>query len=249
MILAAALALAACGGGGSDSPTTPPANAGTAEGAYSGTITSGTATSAATMIVTETGSFYALYGQETNNVLYVSGLVTGKGTSTNGVFTASAKDFYLNNPPVTESITANYVQGVSMSGTVTSSTASGTFTATSAAALPYVYGQPASMADAVGTWPITSLGGQTGTVTIASDGKATTSSGGCISTGTVTPADGSRNYFNVTGTSGPSPCLYPGMKFVGIAVVSPVENSTLKQLVYVGVSEDGTKSSVAVGAK
>lgn len=240
-------ALTACGGGGSD---TPPANTTTAEGAYSGTLTGGTTGSnATTLIVTETGDFYALNGTRTNDVLYVSGLVTGKGTSANGAFSAAAKSYYLDTLPSTVNIAANYVQGTSMSGTVTGSTSSGTFSATTAEVLPYVYSQAANISEAVGNWPATGLLGQTGTVTVTADGKITSNQAGCISTGTFTAASGSRNYFKVSITVGPSPCALPGVVINGIAVVSPVENSNLKQLIFAGTTADGSAATVAFGTR
>lgn len=242
-----AVLLSACGGGGDGGASNPPTGS-TAEGVYSGTVTGSPVANSVTMLVTENGTVYSLYGIERDNVLYVSGLVTGTGASNNGTFTANVKDYYRSNAPVSGSVTAGYTPGVSANGTTVGAVTT-TFSTTAADALPYVYAAPASISEASGRWSVTSLSGQAGTVDVSTSGAVTSNFGGCISTGTATPAPGNRNYFNVAMSSGTSPCALPGVAFNGIAVVSPIANSTLKQLVFAGVSLDGRYASVSFGAR
>lgn len=251
--LAVCAALAACGGGGSDGSgsaggggTTP-----TAEGAYSGTLTGSQVATAVTMLVTETGRAYAIYGNKVNDVLYVTGAAIGTGESSGSSFTSnSVKDYYYPGAPLTATLNSTFVQGSSVTGSLRyANGVTATFSATSAGVLPYVYAQAANLSEAVGTWPVAGLYGQTGTVTVGTNGSFTSNISGCVSTGTLTAAPGARNYFNLTATAGQSPCATPGAAYSGAVVVSPIVGRTTKQMIAAATTADGTVAVVAFGEK
>lgn len=250
---AVALALAACGGGGSDSSSGAGGGGTTAspEGAYSGALVGSPVATAVTMLVTETGAAYALYGNEAGGVLYVTGIAIGAGTTSGNSFTSSAvTDYYTPGVPVSATLDATFVQGTSVSGALRYSTGTTvTFSGTSADVAPYVYAQPASLAEAVGVWPVQGLYGQSGTVTVGSTGTFTSNVGGCVSTGTIAPAAGARNYFNVSATAGFVGCATPGVAYTGVATISPIQGSTQKQMITAATSADKRTAVVAFGVK
>ena len=250
---AAALALAACGGGGSDSSSGAGGGGTTAspEGAYSGALVGSPVATAVTMLITETGAAYALYGTNVNDVLYVSGIAIGAGNTSGNSFTSSAvTDYYTPGVPVTAALDATFVQGASVSGSLRYSTGTTvTFSGTAAEVAPYVYAQPASLAEAVGVWPVQGLYGQSGIVTVGSTGTFTSNIQGCVSTGTITAAPGARNYFNVSATAGVLGCATPGVVYNGVAIISPIQGSTQKQLITASTSSDKRTAVVAFGVR
>lgn len=237
--LSALAALAACGGGGGDSNSSSSSSP-TAEGAYAGTLTGGTS-NAFEMVVLEDGSYWALYGQQSNGALYVNGFVQGSGTSANGNFSsANARDFGFV-PSVAGTVSATYVAGTSISGTVTATGVGAvSFSGTTAAIAPYVYNQPASLAGVAGNWNMSLLTGETAAIVVNSSGAFTgVSSLGCQFSGSLVPRASGKNVFNVSLTFGGSPCALPNQVGTGVAVNSAVSGGASQLIVLV---TDGSRT-------
>lgn len=159
--VATVLTLTACGGGGSDAgdppvPSDPPTVV-DAEGAYQGSTDTNQGLLA---IVLENGEIWALYGVDSGDTLLVEGFVQGAGTAGNGTYTTSnGKDFGFA-PALAGTLTATYVPGVSINGSVSSSAGGRTFTGTIIPAFHYDYNAPARISDIAGAWSLTDLDGQ-----------------------------------------------------------------------------------------
>jgi hypothetical protein len=82
-LLLVAFALSACGGGGST--VTAPTPAGTAEGLWNGTISSGRT---ATGLFLDDGTYWVVYSSVGNSAV-IAGAAQGNGTSSNGIFNSS----------------------------------------------------------------------------------------------------------------------------------------------------------------
>ena len=118
--------LVACGGssnGASNSasnsnpvaPVTPPP-ALTAQGVYSGRTSAGITFET---IVLPNDKLYAIYGPGSGNTFYGAGIVTGQGTSNNGQYTANITDYYYTGLVSAGTVSASYVAGSSINGTLT----------------------------------------------------------------------------------------------------------------------------------
>ena len=246
----APLVLAACGGGdGTLGSALPPPAAATAEGAYAGALSGATSSNAFDMIVLDGGEYWVPYGTLSNNVLYVAGFIQGTGTSNAGTFSSSnGRDFGVS-PVGSDTVSATYVAGTSAQGTVSSAFGTVNFSGTVAGIAPYVYNTPASLSSIVGTWSMNSLLGNVVTVNVSGAGSFSSNEAGCISTGSVLPRPSGKNVFDVVVTAGASPCLTPGLAGHGIAVYSPIANSTVHQLIVGVVSNDRASGSAYVGAR
>lgn len=252
--LAAALSvfLSACGGGGgSSSPATPASTSTKAEGLYTGTSTTGYTFNA---LVLENDEVWALYGTPSGGVFYVDGLNWAQGSSNNGTFTASnAKDYYKNNPVKTGSVSATYVAGSSFNGTAIANGASLGFTSAAPVNSTYSYTAPASLSTVTGIWTGSTLFGETGTMTIASDGTFKASftgsyAGTCSATGTVQPRASGKNVFDVSITFGAAPCGLPGTTAKGIAI-SYLLSDGKRQLVAAITTTDKAHGSAFFAAR
>ena len=210
--------LAGCGGGGGSSTNQTPVSVvpSRAEGAYSGTISNGLEHST---VVLENDDYYAIYGKTLDGVFRISGFLQGSGKSLNGGFSSTdLKDFYYTGAALSGSLSASYQPGVSLNGTIVDNGASFTFTGTAINPASYNYNTAATLANVVGTWTISDLAGVTAALTVSANGAFTTSSGGCISTGTVTPRSSGKNVFDVNLTFGAAPCNFAGQSAHGIAL-------------------------------
>jgi hypothetical protein len=239
-------ALTACGGGG-DGGTPAPVT--TAEGAYSGTIGNNTSVSAFNAVVLEDGQFWTIYGNSVGGTLYASGLMQGQGASSNGAFTSSnIRDFFYY-PPITGTLTASFVAGASLNGTVTSSNGNFGFNGTAIPAAQFNYNTPALLADVVGNWTVTSTSTNVIALSIAANGSYTGhDNGGCTISGTIAPRASGKNIFNVQMLIGPAPCALPGWTGGGIGIYSTLANGT-HQLILATVDSSRTYGSAAFGTR
>ncbi len=213
------LLLAACGGGGGGEDTSPAGP--TAEGVYGGTLTDSTA-SAFQMVVLEDGTYWALYGENFGGFLLVSGFVQGSGSSSNGSFSGSARDFGYA-PALTGSVSAQYTATPSIVGTVTSGGHVLKFNGGAIANSGYVYAKPALLADISGSWSLGLTNGETLPITVSSTGNIVgTSSAGCRITATATPRASGKNIFNIALTFGSPPCALAGQSASGVAITYPL---------------------------
>jgi len=201
--------------------------AGQAQGVYSGTSSNGYSFST---IVLPNDKFYAIYGTASGNSLLLYGLVTGQGTSGSGTYTASVTDFFYTGATNSGSISASYVAATSLNGSITENGTAITFTGTSEPASSFTYNTSASLSAITGTWTGTLLDGTTTTVTINSNGSVSGSSSGCSFSGTVAADSSNKNFFDVSLTFGPSPCLLPNQTSTGIGVEYLLSDGVTHQL-------------------
>ena len=207
---------------------TPPVTQGNPQGAYTGTTSSGETFEA---IILQDDTFYGLYGKTSGNTFNVAGMLTGKGSYSNGTYTASVTDYYYTGATYTGSVKATYVVGSSISGTVSESgNPNTTFSGTPIAASQYAYASPAPLSNITGTWTGFLFGDVASVVTIASNGAFTGSSQGCNFSGTVTPDSSGDNFFDFSITYGASPCLLPNQTQSGIAVDYLLPDGVTRQL-------------------
>jgi hypothetical protein len=245
-LLASVLMLAACGGGGSDAGS-PPNSAAKAEGAYSGTLT-GSASSVFQMLVLENDEYWTLYGSPVGSVFGLAGFIQGSGTSTSGAFSSSNTRDFGANPALSGSVSATYVAGSSISGSVTFGTGAVGFSGTPILPASFDYSQPAALADIAGNWSMTTLAGSAVAVTIAANGSFTATMNGCGITGTFTPRPSGKNVFNMVLTFGGAPCSPAGLAATGIALSYPLAAGK-RQLIVAGVDATRTLGTALVGSR
>lgn len=226
--------LAGCGGGGSSSSnssnnTSQQPTPGQAQGVYSGTSSTGSSFSS---IVLPNDKFYAIYGSVSGNLFLISGFIFGQGTSNNGTYTASVTDINSAAATATGSITATYTQGSSISGKLTESSTTITFTGSPNPSSSYKYNQAATLSEIAGTWSGDALDGLSVTVTINSDGTFSGSdSAGCSFSGTISADSSGKNFFDVSVTFGASPCALPNQSASGIAADYLLSDGVTRQLI------------------
>jgi len=226
------------GCGGSNSSSNTPGNSSTpgqAQGVFTGTTSTGFTFDS---IILPNDTFYAVYGTASGNNLFVQGMLTGKGASNNGKYTATVTDYQDTGVTLTGSITASYVPGSSVGGTFTEGTNSETFSATALPSSAFSYNRAAVLSDITGTWAGTLMDGTTAITAINADGSFSGSDSGCSFSGTITPDSSGKNFFKISFTFGASPCLFPNQTQSGIAVDYMLSDGITQQLVagFAGVS-------------
>ncbi len=183
-------------------PATNPTE-GEAQGFYSGT--SFIMGSSFYTVVMPNDMYYAFYGwPEDDPELYTHNLLTGQGHSASGKFTGDMTNFFFD-VGVPVSLAAQYVPGVSMTGSIVVKL-NGYETKFEATALPasqFEWDTPANLAHIAGNWQ----GGEAD-ITVEPDGRFTGNSGGCTLSGTITPDSSNKNFFDLTITYAGDPCTY-----------------------------------------
>lgn len=191
--VAAAIILAACGGGGDISPT-PNADP---QGIWLGTSSNGHSVST---LVLENKQYYAIYSS--GNV--VEGLLQGTLSVTGNSISDSSSVFIVPSAaaiPATLSGTVTTRQ--SLSATVTEGGQTGTFNGNYDAA----YDSAPNLAQGVGTWTGSVAGSaDTTTITVASDASFTGASGPCTFSGSVKPRASGKNVLDGTVTFNSASC-------------------------------------------
>jgi hypothetical protein len=221
-----------CGGGSGGTRTEgsvdSSSTAGEAQGVYSGTSQGGNTFEA---IVLPNDKFYALHGITSGGTFFMDGMMAGQGASDHGTFKATVTDY--TSLPISGTLTATYVPGTSIAGTITGAGISMPFTAT---VMPsFNFNTAAHISDITGNWTAMLMDATSAVGTITSDGNFSAITAGCTISGKFTP-DTAKNFFNVSLTFGASPCLLPNQTANGAAVYYPVPNGTTHQLVMAGVS-------------
>ena len=245
------LALAGCGGGGGGGGNgggggASAAPSGTAEGAYFGTLSDGRQHYS---LVLENGQFYTLYGSSSANIFAVNGFLQGNGNSNNGSFSATdVKDAAANGSVSAATLSASYVAGSSLNGSLTEGANVVTFTGTPIPNTVYVYNAAASLSSITGTWNLTSLRGFPVTLNIAAAGTFTATSSGCAFTGTIKPRSSGKNVFDVNLTYGAAPCILAGASLSGIAISYTIGTGQ-QELAIAAIDQARTGTSAFFGAR
>jgi hypothetical protein len=179
--------LAACGGGGGSSAPV----AGTAEGFWEGTTSTGYN---AAVAVLENGETWGLY--TSGNTVY--GALYGTSTGSGSTFSASGSDFNLLNWAVTSGslngtvVPQSTIRAVSGGGTTVNLTYDSS------------YNTPATQAAITGTYTVRAISA-TGSaddvaMTISSTGVLSVPGVGCTASGTVVPRPSGKNVYNISVT-------------------------------------------------
>jgi hypothetical protein len=227
------LMLAGCGGSsgifGGSTISGGGSTTGDAQGVYLGASSNGYAFES---IVLPNDKFYGIYGTTSANGLNIVGMITGQGTSGSGTFTAaSVTDFFYSGLINTGSLTASYVAGSSVSGTITENGNPILFTGTVLPSSSFNYNSPASLSAISGTWTGKLLDTTSATVTINSNGTVSGFGSGCSFSGTVAADSSNKNFFDVSLTFGGSPCALPNQTATGIGIKYLLSNGITNQLV------------------
>lgn len=254
-LVASAIFLTACGGGSDSAPAAavPVVVAPTkAEGYYVGSFsTTANPNGVFETIVLENDDIWAIYGGRTSTgATAVFGMIQGKGVSNNGSFSGTdLRDFYANGQVVSGSMSASYVAGTSLKGTVSSGNQTTAFTAAVPTTSNYNYNAVPKLADIVGSWTGFNLRGGTDTVTVKADGTLSSVDSGCLTTGTVTPRASGKNVFNlsVQAASTAACGTSAGLTATGLVVTNLLPDGR-RQLtaVYVTAARDRASAFVAV---
>ncbi|MDQ2821187.1 MAG: hypothetical protein M3Y65_12470 [Pseudomonadota bacterium] len=262
--------LAACGGGGGDSGSTPVATTptqpattaptqpatttppvatpsiGSAEGAYIGTLSDGREQDT---IVLENDQFFTIYGHTVSAGFAVEGFLQGNGKSNNGSY--SATDVVDSNTTTLRTgaaVTATYAPGVKLNGSLVESGSTVSFTSAPISSAVFNYSAAPSLASLAGTWQLTSLRGFPNTFTVAATGAFTATSSGCTFSGTFVPRASGKNIFDASMTFGAAPCVLPNQSIKGIAITYLLTNGQ-RQLIVAGLDAGRTNSAAFFGAR
>ncbi|SPB14349.1 hypothetical protein NOV72_01591 [Caballeronia novacaledonica] len=219
-VSALTVALAGCGGGGSDNaPSAPEANA--AQGLYAGTDANGNAVAG---VVLETGAFYFVYANTTTNAF---GLVQGTSSASHGTFQSdNARTFDITGNGAGDTpVLAGYNEKNSVQGVIyTSAAKQNSFKFN----LTYdgTYERAISLSSVAGAYSGAAgsiKGSETTTFVIGQDGAIKgTGASGCTFSGTATP-HGNKDFLDATVSFGGAPCLYPGVTVTGVVFFSAGE--------------------------
>ena len=208
---AAALTVAGCGGGGSDSSLRA------AEGAYQGTISLGYTFES---IVLENSEFWAVYGMRTAGGLAPYGLVHGTSAPANGVLISTdVKDFVYTGAIDTGRLEASYVPGVSFKGSALLSGQSLSFNTTPTSPAEFDYDQVPNLASFAGKWSGVTIYGQSATIAITETGVMSGTIGGCAVSGTLSVRERGKNVLASKISLRGASCETP-IEGTGIAVMS-----------------------------
>jgi hypothetical protein len=197
----------------------------------------------------ENGTYYILYGVRSAGSMLVAGFAQGAGTSNNGSFSSSnLKDFYYTGAVLSGSVSATYVTNNTLTGSVTESTTTTTFTASPPASTAYIYNTGANLSNITGAWTLSDLLGGTLNMSVASNGTVTGSEGSCTFSGTITPRASGKNVFDISLTFGAAPCLLPNQTATGIAIDYLLANGT-RQFIVAGTNTSRTVGSSFFGTR
>jgi hypothetical protein len=245
-----AVLFTSCGGGGgsnsssNNTNTTTTVTTGAAQGVYAGTTNSGYTFEA---ILLPNDRFYAIYGQTSGSTFYISGMMTGQGTSKSGSYSSSYNDFYYSGLTYTGNLTATYVAGTSFNGSYIENNSTSNFTAAALSSSSFNYNSVATLSTVTGTWTGTYLDGYSASITVSGTGTFSGSDQGCSFTGTVTPDASGKNFYNVSLTFGASPCLLPNQTGTGIAITYLLSDGIHRQILVGGTV--GNMGTLFLGTK
>lgn len=251
--VALGIVLAGCGGGGGedDNAQAPVRPAETVEGAYAGTLRTGTSSANAfTGLVLENGEMWTLYGTlGSSGVLAVTGFIQGPGSDRDGTYTASDVTDFSSRPLVTGSVSAQYdARAQTLRGTYS---ADGSTMALEGSAIggDYRYDTPAVQASVTGNWTLATLSGDTLAIQVAPDGAITPANrGGCSFSGSLVPRVTGKNVFDVSLAFGAAFCEQADKAFYGVAVSYKLSGGP-QQLILAGLDKDRKTGLAAVGSR
>lgn len=210
-----AFSISACGSGGGDNSSSPPAPATSAEGLWNGTDSTGSSVAG---LVLSDGTYWFLYSVA-NNPSVIAGVVQGNASTQTGSFTSSnTKDFNLEDPAIFDATLAgSYVMKQSLTGTVTY-VGGGQITFNSTYDADYDLIPDVNLVVGTYTGSTATAGGtESVTVTLSSPGSITgTGASGCFFTGSFAPRS-SGNVYDVSVTFAGGVCSNGTSTVTGVA--------------------------------
>jgi hypothetical protein len=247
------IALASCGGGGSETPsqqvTTPPAGpsaagVASAEGLWKGN--SSVIFTEPRLLILEDGQVWNVYGG--GNA--IAGLLHGTTLWNGSSITSHVDDFDARARATSgSSLTGIYTP----KGTLTATTVHRGASVSLSTTYQAVYEQPANIADLQGYWQVTtwSMGGNTSAnVNVNSAGAFTSVGLYCTGSGTVRPRASGKNVFDLTVNFTGASCEFNGKRLTGIAFVENLfSGSNAKQLIVSGLQPDKLNGFVGYGIR
>lgn len=245
VLLAALLALSACGGSDDDTPAPAaptPATPSAAQGLWIGNTASGRAV---TGLVMGDGIYYLMYSLPGAPEV-VAGVLQGNlRAGAAGWTSPNAKDFNLEGDGVQPvSVEGSFTAKSSFVGTITLADGSAT---SFASIYDPSYSLVPSLSAVAGTYSGAAsalLGGQPAWLSMAISGAVNGVVAGCTVRGAVEPRrDG--NAYSLSVTQGPAPCPTPGEAFIGIAYL----DAATRELVVVAPNLARTNALLFLGAK
>lgn len=243
----AGAALAGCGGGGGD--TTGSAQAASAlAGGWEGSSSSGTFVQ---VVILENGTLLGVGGIPTVGGLAITEVykisLQASGTTVSSI---GGKAYDLaTQQSAALTISGSFVPNTSAALTATSGSATRTVSLTAAQAANYIYDTAATAAAVAGSWPGFFTTGDSGTVTVASNGSySTTTSLGCQISGAIVPRASGKNVYDVSVNLGPAPCALPNTSASGNAVITNLEAGG-RQLAVIATTADGVYVAAFFGQR
>lgn len=199
LIVAASVALAACGGGGDGGGSSGSGNSSSASGFWAGGDWA--------VLVTPSGELWGYEQLAGGDLAAYKGEITTSGANFNGNVTA-----YLGTQSLTATVSGTFAPKSTLVGTMTAGARSAAFSATYGA----TYDASPDLAALAGNYT-TDNGG---TVQMSAAGKFTGLTSGCSYSGSLTPDASGKNFYRATLRYGAAPCLLPGVVATGVAVAS-----------------------------
>lgn len=238
-ILASAITLVACGGGGGAAPASVPAPVTnvSAEGIWSGTGSNGVVIS---FVILENGETWGLYGTSAS----INGALFGSTTTSGTAVSMTGNSFdFISRASGPGSLTGSVVSKSTLSVVSNAGT-------TLNAAYSATYDQAPSLAALAGTFSGQAVSGtvapQATTVTISATGVVTAVVIGCTTSGSVVPRPTGKNIFNVSVTSvGPACALGSGTVSTGVASFNPAT----RQFIAMALNPSKSDGFVYVGTR
>jgi hypothetical protein len=225
--------VAACGGGGSSSPTT---NA-DPQGFWTGLASTGYTVNA---VVLENGETWGVFSSGSTILGANYGTAS---TSGNNVSIVGTEFNFLTNRSTSGNLTGPFVTKSTMSLTGSGVSVPLAYQA--------IYDTPATSAAIAGTWSFIGRSGSyslvPGNITINSSGAFTLSQTGCTTTGSVVPRAGGKNVYNVTLSGSGVNCVAGQSSMSGVAYMDT--SVTPNKFISLALTPSKTDGVVVIGTK
>jgi hypothetical protein len=249
VILLQLLLLAGCsssGGGGAGTTAATNREKPIPDGLYIGTISNGYIHNT---FVLENGQYYVFYGISTTPALTVAGFIQGSGTMNNGsVASADLKDFFWDGSVFGGTLSASF-SGSTFNGTLTKRNSTVSLAGAHPKVAIYNYDAAPKIPDIEGGWTLTSMAGDTTTMSIHSNGTFSGKTGGCTYTGTLAPRASGKNVFDVLLSFGGSPCSLSGQKISGAAISYLLADGVTRQFILAAVNDARSIGTAVFGTR
>ena len=199
-------------------------------------------------LVLEDLDHWAVYGLESNGSIYLHGLVQGfNAQKTPTQFTSQAFYYPAGGEVMNAVVTGPNQTGMSFNGVVDTSIQKINFNTLQLSPDRYNYEIPAKLSELSGTWPVLSLEGKTGILTVGTSGALTANVAGCQMQGQISPGIQGKNSFSVTVNTFGIPCFHPFTQYLGDAVRYATNTGSV--LMLFGANAGNNQGMVLLGSR